>query len=171
MPVQVIHNSEEWLRAAWKSIFAGRDPFADSLQAHLQRCGMFFPTDGYHLTDEQYASVMSAARAVGDSQFVVSEVEYADDFFRRGRHWLCPADDLRSYLELPLVLENAVYSPAGKWGVLVSHEQHAIIGGVSLFCRSIKYDGWERDRAALLSAWSRSEHRGWLEPLLDRYNR
>ena len=169
MPAQLIEGSDGWLREAWNAVFAGRDPFVDSLQQDLKRCGLFFPTDGYHLTDEQFRSVMSAARAVGDSQFVVSEVEYAGDFFRRGRHWLCPVDEFASYVELPLVLENAVYSPAGKWGLLVSHEQHAIVGGVGSFCRAAKYEGWERDRAALLSAWARSEARGWIEPLMSRY--
>jgi len=169
MPAQLIEGSDGWLREAWNAVFAGRDPFVDSLQQDLKRCGLFFPTDGYHLTDEQFRAVMSAARAVGDSQFVVSEVEYAGDFFRRGRHWLCPVDEFASYVELPLVLENAVYSPAGKWGLLVSHEQHAIVGGVGSFCRAAKYEGWERDRAALLSAWARSEARGWIEPLMSRY--
>ncbi len=34
---------------------------------------------------------------------------------------------------MPFVLENAIYSKTGKWGVIISHTEHALIGGEKSF--------------------------------------
>ena len=35
------------------------------------------------------------------------------------------------------MLENAIYSTSGTWGLLFSHERHAVLGGPTQFVRAI----------------------------------
>ena len=41
-------------------------------------------------------------------------------------------------LGLSLSLENILYSPSGKWGVIVSHEWHGMLGGTVEFIENIR---------------------------------
>lgn len=156
------------LKAIWNDMFLTKDPFELPFQPTIAHYMIFYPTYGYHLTKEQYSAVVEAAKAIGDTGFYISVVEYDGDFFEKGEHWLCPFSPHEDYLKLPLVLENAIYSRSGKWGLIISHEDHAIIGGSDAFVRELRsnYNNWETDILELRVYWKDNKNSDWLEKVL-----
>lgn len=73
------------------------------------------------------------------------------------------------YSQLSLTLENAIYSRDGNWGVLISHEMHALIAGSREFMTALdeQYRGWSNDLRLLREAWSENPNGGWLEPTIS----
>jgi hypothetical protein len=134
------------LRKTFYSIFKTNDPFSemfcDSVKDRLLIC----PVQGYHLQENQLRAISHAAYAVGDEKLYISEVEGEPDCFSHSGHWECTFPlKLNEYEQLPVYLENALYSPNGKWGLLISHEEHAVIGGTELFINTFKkeFTDWE----------------------------
>gem|GEM_PF-2936576 len=71
-------------------------------------------------------------------------------------HWeLLENVTFEQYQQIPLVMENALYSSSGKWGVMVSHEDHAVIGGTQDFIERFKlhYPNWNEDFAVFEEKW------------------
>jgi len=71
---------------------------------------------------------------------------------------------------LPLTLENALYSREGRWGVLISHEMHALIAGSEGFMNALtkQYPGWTNDVQLLREAWAGNPNGEWLEAIVNR---
>jgi hypothetical protein len=156
------------LQDSWNRIFRTADPFSSPFLPHIRNCLVFHPTNGFHLAQRQYEAVCSAARASGERGFALSVVEYAGDFFERGDHWRCQLPPYASYTEIPLVLENALYSLDSRWGLLVSHEDHAIVGGDAAFMERLRseYPGWPVDVTSLRKAWEGNPKADWILGLL-----
>lgn len=92
-------------------------------------------------------------------------------------HFALPLDKPLCYYQVdqffPIsVAEHAVYSPAGKWGVLTSHENHAVIGGPSTFVEAVfsnLEDSEDFHLQSFLSIWKDNRERlgydvDWLLP-------
>lgn len=45
---------------------------------------------------------------------------------------------IKRKLGLSLSIENILYSPRGKWGVIISHEHHGMLGGSAQFIEDIR---------------------------------
>jgi hypothetical protein len=72
------------------------------------------------------------------------------------------------------VLENALYSTSGQWGVILSAEDHAVVGGSKEFMTAFKnsYPQWSLDLEAFASYWSeygksRNTDVTWLSDYID----
>ena len=158
------------LRRTWASVFASTDPFTVPFTETIEAYVVFHPTDGYHLTRSQYEVLLAAARDVGDGHFFVSVVEYEPDFISEQDHWRCSFPSYDDYLRLPLVLENAIYSAQSQWGVLVSHEDHALVGGSREFMRHIhdSYPDWREDISRLRSTWVSQRNAEWVKEVVGR---
>ncbi len=156
------------LRERWSSLFISNDPFVYPFVSRIEASSLFYPTEGYRLSREQYLAVTNAARAVGDKGFILSEVEWDEDFFERGKHWFCRFPSYEEYLSVPLGLENAIYSPNFTWGVLISHEDHAVLGGSKTFMDTIyaQYPRKQTDIEQLHHYWRDNPNNGWVAPLL-----
>jgi len=143
------------LRKLWSCVFASNDPFSDPFQRTVQARVLLYPTYGYHLSEDQYEALTEACRELGETSFFVSIVEYAGDFFAEGKHWYCEIPSYKEYLTIPLVLESAIYSGEGTFGMILSHEDHAILGGTSHFIEAMKlhYAQWPEDRRRLKAEW------------------
>jgi hypothetical protein len=163
----------EPLRRGWRGIFASTDPFDVPFRSDVSACMIFYPTEGYHLTEAQYAAVTGAARQAGETRFVLSVVEYAGDFLQKGDHWACAYPEYQAYASLPLGLENALYSERSRWGVLVSHEGHAMVGGSDDFIRRVRelYPDWQADVARLREDWRENPNGAWVEITLRKIER
>lgn len=170
-------SNSEWLqsrREAFRGVFATTDAFGKPLQKSMRARALLYPVT-YLLDPEQGAAVVGAAREVGDDTFCVSITEGDNDFTDQSRHWELDYWEMNEYRELPLVgvLENAIYSPRGRWGLLISHEQHAVVGGTPEFIHSLKLQ-WPRFDESLsefVKYWAeiklrRKADTAWLEPLL-----
>ena len=154
---------------AWSSVFTSTDAFAWPFRpGYLGR--IFFRTYGYHLTAEQYAALCAAIRATGEDGFFMSIVEVASmrDRLDPSEHWWCELPDYRAYSAVGLVLENALYSPKGTWGLVVSHELHALVGATPEFVQLLdrSYGTFADDLHALREEWHGNEHAAWLESVL-----
>jgi len=160
------------IRSAWQQVFSTNDAFAWPFGEDYGGGHIFYPTDGYHLTKEQYSAVVGAAHNTGETAFFLSLVESEGLSFldRSWGHWSCGLPSYEEYCELDIPLENALYSKDGRWGVLISHEMHAVIGGTKAFMTALDdhYQGWADDLRMLRDAWSDNANATWLEPILRR---
>jgi|GEM_PF-6149620 len=158
-----IKPSADWqpLEAAFRQVFRSRSPFDNAFQERITHKLIVYPTAGMHLTEEQYAALVHAARHVGDSTFYVSEIEMPSAFSEpydpaRPTHWLADVTcSYATYGGTTIVLENSLYSSMGKWGVLLSAEDHAIVGGSHAFIRAFQdaYPQWQAERSRFISYW------------------
>ncbi len=159
-----------FLNGILTAIFVSDDPFSWPFSADQQARMLFYPTEGYHLSEDQYKAVVTAAREMGDDGFLVSIIEGQGNIAERGGHWWCEFPSYDQYLELPLVLENAVYSKSRKWGILISHEDHAVVGGNNQFIDKVReeYSGWDDDIRRLTEAWKDNPNGSWVETILSQ---
>lgn len=160
------------IRTAWKHVFRSNDPFSWPFRSKVASGLIFYPTSGYHLTDQQFRAVLFALKQTGEDGFFISTVESEGLSFldREWGHWACDNPSYEDYLKLPLTLENAIYSKNGRWGVLISHEMHALVGGSSDFISALsdRYRSYPDDLRLLRDAWAGNPNAGWLEPTISR---
>lgn len=72
-----------------------------------------------------------AAHAVGD-EAILLEVLYEDSEF-----WEFSVDGEGLYDVVDVFVETALFSPAGTWGMIISPEDHAVLGGPPELVRTI----------------------------------
>lgn len=161
-------KADDTLRQCWREVFVSNNPFSYPFGEDVEACVAMYPTSGYALGEEQYDAVVRAAQTVGGTTFYLSVVERAGDFLDHDEHWLCTLPSYQAYNSLPVVIENALYSTEGGWGILLSHEQHAVVGGSQTFVDSVKeaYPRWRSDIYELVQTWKDNPNRGWLGNLL-----
>lgn len=162
----------EKLIAAWRRVFLATDPFAWPFTSAVEECKILYPTDGFHLSRSQYSAFINAVKSVGDEGFFLSIVESEDLSFlsRPSGHWWCEFPDYEDYCQINLALENAMFSPSFHWGVLVSHEMHALAGGSAEFMEAFaqNYPNWKEDVQALRLAWLGNPNSDWVESVIRR---
>lgn len=142
----------------WRQVFIGNDPFKDPFSKSVTSRIIFYPTYGYHLTEAQYRAFSAALRRMGISEFYLSIIEFSGAFLEKGRHWFCELPSYKQYLQLPLTLENCIYSKEGIFGIMISHEDHAWIGGKGEFVNTVKaeYKTWKNDIRNFEKHWPES---------------
>lgn len=159
------------IRLAWEHVFLTNDPFTWPFRQEFPVGHVFYPTDGYHLTKPQFGAIREALKQVGETGFFLSIVESEGLSFldRRWGHWVCENLSYEDYIQLPLSLENCICSRRGDWGILVSHEMHALVAGSQEFLTAIaeQYQGWPNDLRQLREAWSGNPNASWLEPTIS----
>lgn len=154
-------SGREWLRdyaAAFHSVFQGVDSFDEPLASEVKNRELWAPVY-YTLSVEQFGAVCAVAAAVGDVQICVSVTEeFESGSGLTATHWIFESWEYAEYEDEPSfrVLENAVYSPSGKWGILFSHEQHAIVGGSPEFMSTLtrEYPDLTQSTVEFLRYWS-----------------
>ena len=139
----------------WRNIFCSNDPFSNPFKESFKIL-VLFPTDGYHLTAEQYEAFIGTLREVGEEGFWLAVSEYEGGSFSQGEVWWCDYPNYTDYLDYPLTLENSLFSNNGRLGIMVSHEDHALLGTTfrNLEIFKNKYANFHKDREGFLSKWS-----------------
>lgn len=160
------------VRPAWLRLFSTNDAFVWPFNEAIEIGRVFYPVDGCHLTRRQYSALLSAIRSVGETCFFLSIIESEGLSFldRDWGHWSCALPSYEEYCALHITAENAMYSKEGRWGLVISHEMHALVGGSETFVAALDkhYRGWGEDLCQLREAWSGNENAGWLEPMIKR---
>jgi hypothetical protein len=138
--------------AAFHKIFAigmaSVDVYGEPFRADLPARTILYPVDP-ELDGDQLDALAMAAEVVGDEGFYVSLVGF-DEAETLDCHWYVPLCELASYDALEpcsiggLTHDNALYSPSGRWGMLISLEEHAIVGGTPDFLERLLSDYPER---------------------------
>jgi hypothetical protein len=116
-------------------VFAEVDPFGAPFTDGIVARALLFPIS-YELEHGQIAALADAAQALGDETIFLEVVELAEE--EPGRYWESSTDGRGPYdvVENP-GLETALFSPAGTWGMLISHEDHAVVGGPAGFVQML----------------------------------
>jgi hypothetical protein len=129
-------------RRAFHTVFKSADPFDAPFQDTIKARALLFPS-GYGLPDDQYVGVVAAAAKIGESSAFFSGIEgYDGSGFERRSHWeLCltmpfPHQQLLDQGWEGLI-ESALFSRQGTWGIISSHEQHAVVGGSTEFIEEL----------------------------------
>lgn len=153
-------------REAFTTLFKSPDPFDESFQANTSIRKILYPTE-YELSEEQYAAIASAAIALGESTAFITQTEghKKGSGFEDWDHWQI---DLRDYpypamrdLEWCPLMESSIYSSNAIWGLIISHEQHAVIGGSLNFFEMFRTNlpDWESQTQEFLSLWKYNRDR------------
>jgi len=161
----------ESAKNSFERIFISTDPFAWPFHERIKDYIFFYPTEGYALTKKQYVAIMRAAEKLEDNTFYHSVVEAEDDIVNekdildRNIHWLCENPDYKEYFSIvTFPLECGLYSEKGNWGILISQEEHAIVGGTNSFMDELrkKYPDWKKDREELFRFWKNNPNGNWI---------
>ena len=146
----------------WRQLFRSADPFTVPFDGSIL---FFYTTDGYVLAQEQYEAIKSSAG--NEATFYLSVVEIAGEPLARDATYQCEWPSYEEYAALPIYLENALFSPKARWGVLVSHEDHAVMAGDDEFIRTLlsAYPRAVTDVAALERAWANNANNVWVGPM------
>jgi hypothetical protein len=166
----------EYIYKVFTSVFTSNDPFNKPIASSLYCRAILYPI-AYKLETIELQAVALAAQAVGDNGFYLTVTERPNEVEQdRPYHWYIPVEDLESYYKLssPFVLENTLYSHEGKWGMIISHEQHAVIGGSDLFLDTLFSHllvSADQQLTEFLSTWKENYTRfqtdiAWLPELL-----
>jgi intein/homing endonuclease len=100
-----------------------------------------------YFVEQQFNALIESVKATRELGFYILEVEAEPDPFilpneneiYHPAYWV--NDSLISfneYRDLTLVLDNTVFSKQGEWGVIISNEGHAVLGGTMEFISYFK---------------------------------
>jgi hypothetical protein len=147
------------LNQAFYRVFRSTDPFAPAGRLEMPIRIVLYPTYGYHLNADQFQALADTLSDCGEPDFFMSLIEVEPDPFATEYNWVCEVPSLSEYMDLPLPAENGLYSMNGLWGILVSHEDHALLVCHSLFWHAFqqRYPNWKQDQEKFIQAWYRNE--------------
>lgn len=171
-------NDTARLREAFYRVFRSRDPFSAAGHEELPVRVVLYPTYGYYLETQQFQALIGALHDCGEREFFISMVEAEPEprnwDSKEFTHWVCEKPTLEEYMSIGVFIENALYSPSGSWGILLSHEDHALLVCQPSFWDAFqsRYPNWRQDLEQFIELWRFHEKErdvdvGWLEPLLD----
>jgi hypothetical protein len=101
------------------------EPFTDSAPVRA----LLFPIS-YQLEPPQMSVLKDAAKSVGDASIFLESLEATTPDHAT---WEFSVEGEGPYDAIEFVLVNATFSPSGRWGLIISEEDHAVIGGVPEF--------------------------------------
>ena len=179
----LIHIQQQKL--AFYSVFNNKNPFGRMFNNADDQKIILCPIDGYCLNQKQFNALLVVIKTIGEISFYVTEIE-GDCFFENANtmeydrlgHW--EFDNKISYEEytnMPIIFENALYSKNGTWGIIISHENHAVISGSNDFIELFKdlYSGWIQDFKNFIEMWKYNKNHynsnlSWLPDFLEYIN-
>lgn len=155
------------MKESFFSVFSGNNPFEISFKKEIEKISVIYPVDGYKLTEDQFCALIQTLISLCvDEEVFVSEIEaeLLGDVFTPNvdiekyelKHW---SFDLSTtydeYYEMDINVENAIYSSNGNWGIMISHEEHAVIGGSAEFFNvfRMKYSEFDNSFNSFQEYW------------------
>ena len=156
--MKYVRNEEQIkkIENLFNSVFLSKDPFGEMFRTEMDERLVLCPTNGYYLSKNQFDALMKVVKFIGEKEMIVSIVENESNSFLDADHWVCKNSiNYSQYIQLPLYLENSIYSQVGKWGILISHEEHAVIGGDKNFIIKFKefYPQWNEGLKNFIDMW------------------
>lgn len=137
---QLTLSAVKQAREALEMVFESLDPFDKPFKAGASQRAILYPAEGYELGAEAWSALSAATRAVGESSAYYATVEgqearelesvWAVRLSAQARTWFeaSATDGTRNP-----IAESAIWSTQGTWGLLISHEQHVVVGGTDEF--------------------------------------
>lgn len=166
--MNVFVNRFSCVRDSMREIFISTDPFGWPFSKKIKSGRVLYPTDGCLLTEGQFAALSDACKKNNEDHFMVVVVEGVKiDSIGSNDMTLVRVGDYKGYSSLNLTLENAIFSPVGEWGVLISHEMHAVLGGSNLFVENYNHIDRSADKQwnEFKSIWRGGQHETWINSI------
>jgi hypothetical protein len=143
------------LKNTFASVFRTTNGFDSNLFCnHITKRLILYPTDNLWLTEIQYNSLITTLKQMNEDYFYVSELSCNSFQIERkpneycNKHWQCDIScSYENYSSMELLLDNAIYSATGEWGVWLSNECSGAIGGKNSFMEQFQsnYPCWQND--------------------------
>jgi hypothetical protein len=173
-----------FLKNIFSKIFISNDPFSKVFVSSISNKILLYPTEGYYLSEKQFSALNNTIKQFGETSYYLSEIEgqafKGNDIDSIHPHQHLELDintTYADYIEKNIIFENAFYSSSGKWGAIISHEDHAILGGSKEFITIFKkfYSNCKDDQKKFLEAieyWGKLNNSdlSWLPDFLDYIN-
>ncbi|QIB70558.1 hypothetical protein Ami103574_15210 [Aminipila butyrica] len=143
-------SSFDRIAKSYFNVFSGNNPFEDCFKKEIEKVELLYPVDGYYMTRKQYTALKIAlSNLYIDEEVYISEIEKEaiGDIFKQNcdvskyelKHWSFDlSTSYDEYMQIDVNVENAIYSSQGRWGIIISHEEHAVIGGSIEFLDEFK---------------------------------
>ena len=143
-------------RSALSTAFKSLDPFDEPLQEALADRLILYPAVGYELPDAWFEALTRAAATVGEPSAYHAAVEGETGFELEDVWELGLTPDTLRWFETSAtdgsrtpIVENAIWSTSGSWGLLISHRQHVVLGGPPAFVEHVRRSIPEADEHAI----------------------
>ncbi len=162
-----------------RTVFASTDPFAARFQEGIDARLILYPTDGYILNSNQFNALQTAAAKVhGETRALLTIAEPHLVKPQCSDVWRVSLQSFSMYKHLhniaPISLENCHFSMNGLWGISISQEFHAVVGGSSEFINELQgqlQPDPSRQLEEFLNCWEQNQQRidsstKWIAPLL-----
>ncbi|MMZ54642.1 hypothetical protein D1872_164670 [compost metagenome] len=159
-------NDLDTMQNQFYKVFKNTDPFGELFHDSIEHRLILCPVKQYRLNKDQYHALLQATKAEGDTIFYITETELEDCFsiaephFIQPRSWQCSLQlSFDDYDDNWFYLENTIYSPNGKWGLMISHEDHAVLGGSKLFIDTFTqyYAEWSEGYDNFIKMWDENK--------------
>ena len=113
---------------AYKAVFASENPYDEPFQPNIHPRLLLYGFR-YGLQEPWLGPVTAAIRSLGEEGFYLTLLR------RTGKepwHWYVPLSEAALYVSEIFPVENSIYSVNGKWGIICSEEDHALVGGANI---------------------------------------
>ena len=153
----------ELMMNSFYSIFDNTNPFKPIINRNYKMI-VFYPTKGYFISEKQFKSLINTLQLIGEKTFYISEIENGKESFNLNndvekysfKHFIVDVElDINEYFNSQIILENAIYSTKGTWGIIISHEEHAILAADKNFMSIFKneYTCYKNDIENFKETW------------------
>ncbi len=127
-----------------RRIFSNDDPFEQPFTPNVPARKIIYEYF-YQIEPPLIEAIVAAASSVEDKGFYFSALwRLKDKVTEEPYHWYIPFSEISTYIAgsdevfgAALHVENVLYSPQGKWGVMMSHEHHGLLGGSQEFMAEV----------------------------------
>jgi hypothetical protein len=116
---------EQKVKKTYKAIFNNEDPYGEPFRSNMNPRLLLYGYR-YGLQEPWLSPITEAIGSLGEEGFYLSLLR------RTGKgpwHWYVPLREAAIYVSEIFPIENAIYSVNGKWGIICSEEDHAVVGG------------------------------------------
>lgn len=127
---------KEWRESgapARNRIFASDDPYEEPFLAEVGPRALLFPM-GYAQSGRELEALRAAARALGETTCYLQLYLFGEDEWP---YWELDLSESHPYAGIPFIRENSLFSREGRWGMLVSDENHAVLAGEEAFVQTL----------------------------------
>lgn len=127
-------------------VFAREDPWHEPFADGVEVRRLLYPIYS-GLRDLDYPlrdALVSVANGLGEDRFYLSIIERPPPeskwSWRQDWHWYVPLSEIADYASLnyAFAVDHVLYSPGGRWGLMKSHEDHALLGGEAVFFEAMR---------------------------------
>ncbi len=129
-------TTKEWRESgapARNRIFASDDPYEEPFLPEVGSRALLFPM-GYRHEGRELEAIRAAAASLGETACYLQLYQFTEDEWP---YWELELSDADPWAGIPFILENSLFSRDGRWGMLVSDENHGLAAGDETFVETL----------------------------------